>query len=143
MSVERVTPKEANERMSAGHAYLDVRSIPEFEQGHPTGAYNIPLMHMAGGRMVPNQEFLAVVQATFGTDAKIVVGCKSGGRSLRACEILAQNGYTHAIDVRGGFGGEFDMSGVCVVPGWLAAELPVSTTPVAGRGFEDLKAKKK
>ncbi|WP_420829532.1 rhodanese-like domain-containing protein [Nannocystis pusilla] len=45
--------------------HIDVRSVPEFEAGHAPNAYNIPLMHMGAGGMVPNPEFAAEVQAHF------------------------------------------------------------------------------
>ena len=41
---KRVTPQEAAELMTQGWTYLDVRSIPEFEDAHPTDAANIPLL---------------------------------------------------------------------------------------------------
>jgi len=86
--VKRVTPIEADALLKEGWVYLDVRSIPEFEGGHPTGAANIPLLHMAGGRMAPNPAFQAVVAANYPKDAKIVVGCKAGGRSLQAATLM-------------------------------------------------------
>ena len=47
MSLTRVSPKDARDLMEKdGYAYVDVRSIPEFEAGHPEGAYNVPLLHM-------------------------------------------------------------------------------------------------
>ena len=52
--VKRVTPPEADALLAQGWTYLDVRSIPEFEGGHPAGAANVPLLHMQGGRMAPN-----------------------------------------------------------------------------------------
>ena len=74
--------------------YLDVRSVPEFEAGHAVGAINIPLMHFApGAGMSPNQDFSAVVDAVLAKDTKIVVGCKTGGRSARACELMSQRGF--------------------------------------------------
>src|SRR4051812_21955325 len=50
--VKRVLPREAAALLADGWAYLDVRSIPEFEQGHPPGAVNVPLLHLQNGRMV-------------------------------------------------------------------------------------------
>ena len=142
MSGKRVTPQEARELCDQeGYVYLDVRSIPEFEQGHPKGAYNIPLLHFSGGRMAPNQEFLEVVKKAFPTDARLAVGCKSGGRSAQAVSVLEQHGYANLVDVRGGFGGEFDRMGQCVVPGWGAAGLPVAATPEPGRTYQELKSK--
>ncbi|MBC8133567.1 MAG: rhodanese-like domain-containing protein [Deltaproteobacteria bacterium] len=138
---KRVTPQEAAELMTAGWTYLDVRSIPEFEQGHPAGAMNVPLMHATAGRMVPNGDFQKVIQANFAADTKLVVGCKSGGRSMQAVGLLAALGYENLVDVRGGFGGERDGMGRSTAAGWAEAGLPVATQAEAGRGYTDLQTK--
>jgi rhodanese-related sulfurtransferase len=135
---KRVTPQEAAELVSAGWTYLDVRSIPEFEQGHPRGAANVPLMHAQGGRMAANADFQKVIQANFPRDAKLVVGCKSGGRSMQAVGLLASLGYENLVDVRGGFGGERDAMGRVTVAGWGEAGLPVATQAEPGRAYADL-----
>src|SRR5262249_50895094 len=119
MSVKRVPPVEAAKLLDEGWKYVDVRSIPEFEAGHPKGAYNVPLMHFLPGRgMSPNSEFAEVFGQHFAKDEKVVVGCKTGGRSLRAAELLGAAGFTSVIDMAGGFEGERDASGRVVVPGW-------------------------
>src|SRR5262249_40526449 len=85
MAVKRVSPEEARDLMHQdGYVYVDVRSVPEFEAGHPIGAYNVPLMHPGPQGMVPNPDFMSVMQQSFAKDRKIVVGCQAGGRSLRA-----------------------------------------------------------
>jgi hypothetical protein len=56
-----------------------------------------------------------------------VIGCKTGGRSARACQILTQMGYTDAANVRGGFGGQVDNFGRVVEPGWSTLNLPLCT----------------
>ena len=95
MPVKRISPEEAKALVDGeGYAYLDVRSIPEFEAGHPRGAFNVPLNHMGPAGMSPNPEFLSVVEKSFAKDAKLVVGCKGGGRSLRAAELMQAAGYT-------------------------------------------------
>jgi rhodanese-related sulfurtransferase len=87
----------------------------------------------AGSRgMVPNPDFLSAVEAAYPKDAKIVVGCQAGGRSLRAAEMMVGAGYTQVIDQRAGFGGARDNFGQVVEPGWAAAGLPVETG-AAGR----------
>jgi len=126
--VKRVTPPEADALLKEGWAYVDVRSIPEFEGGHPAGALNIPLLHMAGGRMAPNPAFQAVVEGNFAKDAKIVVGCKMGGRSLQAASLLEAAGFTNVVDMRGGWAGERDNFGRVSVAGWSECGLPVETT---------------
>jgi rhodanese-related sulfurtransferase len=136
--VKRVTPIEADALLREGWAYLDVRSIPEFEAGHPTGAANIPLLHMAGGRMAPNAAFQAVVEGNFAKDAKIVVGCKAGGRSLQAATLLEAAGYTSVVDMRGGFHGERDSFGRVAVAGWAEAGLPVEATSSPEKSYAGL-----
>jgi rhodanese-related sulfurtransferase len=139
MAVKRVTPEEARVLLQdKGYAYIDVRSVPEFEAGHPEGAYNIPLTHLGPSGMTPNLDFLSVVKKTFPMDSKLVVGCKSGGRSLQAATILLSSGYVDVIDQRAGFGGGLDATGR-PEPGWSAKGLPTATEAEAGRSYEELK----
>ena len=137
----RVTVQEAADLVKSGWTYLDVRSIPEFEGGHPTGAVNVPLMHAQGGRMASNPDFQAVVEASFPRDAKLVIGCKSGGRSLQAASLLSSLGFTSVVDVRGGFSGERDGLGRVTAQGWSDAGLPVSTAVEPGKAYGDLLSK--
>lgn len=139
MPVKRVNPPEAKTLLDQGWAYVDVRSVPEFEAGHPAGAYNVPLMHFLPGRgMTPNPEFQPIFARHFKPGDKVVVGCKSGGRSLRAAEMMAAAGYTDVIDMRGGFEGERDMTGAAIVAGWRESKLPIETA-APGRTWEELK----
>lgn len=140
MPVTRISPEEALTKMETeGYAYLDVRSLPEFEAGHPEGAYNIPLLHMGPNGMTPNVDFMRVVEASFAKDTKIVVGCKAGGRSLRAVEMMSAAGYLEVVDQRAGFSGAADAFGRMVEPGWAPKGLPVSSSAAAGRDFASLK----
>jgi rhodanese-related sulfurtransferase len=137
MPVKRISPEEARDLVDReGYTYLDVRSIPEFEAGHPTGAYNVPLNHMGPAGMSPNPDFMSVVQKSFPADAKLVLGCKGGGRSLRAAQMLEAAGYTAVVDQRAGFEGN------ATEPGWRPRGLPVATKAEAGREYESLRAKK-
>src|SRR5690606_19788369 len=136
--VERISPQEAKQRLDSGWTYLDVRSVPEFEQGHPAGAYNIPLLHMEAGGMEPNPKFMEVVERTFPRDAKLVIGCKSGGRSLKAAEMLSAAGYTNVVDQRAGWSGARDPFGQLTEKGWEALGLPTATEGQEGRTWEDL-----
>jgi rhodanese-related sulfurtransferase len=121
--------------------YLDVRTEEEFAQGHPPRALNIPVVFLkAGSPPQPNEAFLAVAERILPKDTKLVVGCLTGGRSQRACEILEQAGYQDITNVRGGFGGVRDASGAVVVTGWRDAGLPVSTE-LGDRSYQALRAK--
>jgi rhodanese-related sulfurtransferase len=140
--VKRVTPPEAAALLAEGWSYLDVRSIPEFEGGHPTGAANVPLLHSQGGRMAPNPDFQRVVTANFPKDAKLVLGCKAGGRSLQAAGLLEAAGYTSVVDMRGGFHGEQDAFGRVACAGWAESKLPVETQAPAEKTYATLSAKR-
>ena len=143
MTVRRVSPQEADDLVNEqGYVHLDVRSVPEFEAGHPSGAYNIPLMHATPMGMRPNGDFLTVVAATFGKDAKIVVGCKTGGRSLRAAQGLVAAGFETVVDQRAGFHGTRDPFGQVQEAGWDAAGLEVATEAHPERTYEALLARK-
>ena len=139
--VKRLTPPEAAALLAEGWSYLDVRSIPEFDAGHPPGAANIPLLHFENGRMSPNADFQKVVQANFPRDAKIVVGCKAGGRSLQAAALMEAAGYLSVVDMRGGFHGEHDGMGRVTCAGWQAEGLPVEGAAPAEKTYAALAKK--
>jgi rhodanese-related sulfurtransferase len=124
-----------------GWTLLDVRSEAEFSAEHPAGAFNVPLAHLAAGGMTPNPEFAAVVAACFARDAKLVLTCKSGGRSLRAARELAALGYVNLVDQRAGFDGARDPFGALVEPGWKAAGLPLDTGNGGDRSYALLAAR--
>ncbi len=130
MTIRQIDALQAKERLDSGDGsiYLDVRSEPEFENGHVPGALNIPLMHLdpVTRQMSPNPDFLDVVKAVLPPDARLIVGCMSGARSQKACELMAQAGYAELSNVRGGFGGAKDPIGRLVQPGWMQHGLPVS-----------------
>jgi rhodanese-related sulfurtransferase len=140
-TVQRVSPQEAKRLIDEeGYLYLDVRSEPEYAAGHPAGAHNVPLMFAGAGGMTPNPDFLAVVSALYPKDAKLIVGCRSGQRSLRAAEALTAAGYTAVIDQRAGFDGPRDPFGAVSEPGWNPAGLPVEpSTP--GASYAELRAR--
>jgi len=139
--VKRVLPAEAAGLVKAGWPYLEVRPLPEFDQAHPVRATNIPLLHFQGGRMMPNSSFQRVVEATFPKDTKLVVGCKSGGRSLQAAGLLTAAGYSSIVDMRGGFGGERDALGRVACAGWADEGLPAATGADPGKSYAELAAK--
>ncbi|MGF1465855.1 MAG: rhodanese-like domain-containing protein [Sandaracinaceae bacterium] len=133
--IERIPPHEAKRRLDEeGYVYVDVRSVAEFERGHPAGAYNIPLLHQTTEGLQPNPDFLSVVEHHFDHASKLILGCRSGGRSLRAAEMLAGVGYGAIADQRAGFAGSREESG------WATAGLPTARHPAPGRSYEELVA---
>jgi rhodanese-related sulfurtransferase len=130
MPIKQQKPPEAHQTLTAnpGAIYLDVRTENEFAQGHPAGAINVPVVFIKGpGQMAPNPDFMEIVTKLVPKEKKLVVGCLSGGRSQRACEMLEDEGYGDLTNVVAGFGGARDQSGNIVTPGWRDSGLPVST----------------
>jgi rhodanese-related sulfurtransferase len=124
--------------LRAGWCYLDVRSVPEFDAGHPQDARNVPLMHIDRGAMKANPDFLRVVEQAFPKDRPIVIGCRSMGRSAQAAGLLEAAGYQQVAQMRGGFEGERDLLGRVLFPGWLASGLPISDRAAPGCSYAEL-----
>ena len=74
-----------NEQLSL----VDVREVEEFETLHLEGARNLPLSQLAD------------TYKQLDKDNLYYVICKSGMRSARACQFLAEQGYD-VINVQGG-----------------------------------------
>lgn len=141
---KRIWPQEAHELMQGdeGWRYIDVRSVMEFDRGHPAGAYNVPLFDFqpALGGMVPNPQFLSAMQHAFGPDARLIIGCQSGGRTARAAQVLVQHGFQHVIEQGAGWDGLTDGMGRLSQPGWQRVGLPVETAAPPERTWEGLRA---
>lgn len=142
--MKNVTVHEAHTIQSEGVTYVDVRSVPEYAQGHPAGAVNVPLLHRdeATGQMTPNQAFLEVMKANFTPDTRLLIGCQVGGRSAQASQLLESAGFTDVSNVLGGYGGARDQgTGAIRAEGWAQAGLPVEHEEPAGKSYTDLRAK--
>jgi rhodanese-related sulfurtransferase len=103
MSIQEVSVDELEAALAAGARLVDVRETDEYVDGHVPGAVHVPL------GTVPER-----VDAFQGQGATYVV-CKSGARSMRACEFLADQGVI-AVNVAGGTMA-WKMSGRPVVEG--------------------------
>ncbi|MGO9832861.1 MAG: rhodanese-like domain-containing protein [Polyangiaceae bacterium] len=139
--IERISPQEASAKVAEGWTYVDVRTTEEFADGHPAGAVNVPLMHAGASGMNPNPDFVRVMSAAFEKDAKIVCGCKTGGRSMRAARALMGEGFTNVLDQRAGWDGARNPFGQLTEPGWARSGLPTEQGQPAGRSWEDMKKK--
>ena len=68
---------------------VDVREVEEFEMLHLEGVQNLPLSQLAD------------IYDQLDKDQLHYIICKSGMRSARACQFLAEQGYD-VINVQGG-----------------------------------------
>lgn len=80
---------------------IDVRTPGEYRAGHAPHAESTPLQELPG----------RLADLDLPKDARVYVICQSGGRSMRACQMLRAEGY-NAVNVAGGTGA------------WLRAGLP-------------------
>lgn len=141
---ERIGPKEARERIANdGYVYVDVRTVGEFDAGHPAGAYNAPLMIDGASGRGPNGAMVAAIARTFPKESKLVIGCLAGGRAMRAAEMLEAAGFTQVVVQRAGWGGVTDPFGRVTEAGWQAEGLPSAKTAEPGRAWADLETKLK
>jgi len=140
--VKQTNPQEAYHALQEDKdtIYLDVRTVPEFVNGHPLSALNIPVVlpDPSTGQMAPNPDFMPTVKANLPRETKIVVGCMSGVRSQLATELMEQAGYGNLANMQGGFGGKRDPQGRVVVQGWRDSGLPIETGDAGSRSYDSL-----
>lgn len=87
--------------IASGAYVIDVRELFEFEAGHVPNAHHIPLNEVPEAlNRIPKGEQVWLV-------------CKSGGRSMRACDYLEAQGFD-VVSVAGG------------TDGWIASGREVS-----------------
>jgi rhodanese-related sulfurtransferase len=90
--VKEIEATELEARIAEGSDFLllDIRSAGELAQGVLPDAEHIP-MHL-----------IPVRAAELPKDKDVILYCHSGARSYHACAYLAQQGFTNAINLRGG-----------------------------------------
>ena len=146
MSIQELSPAEAREltRESEDWVIVDVRSEQEFEAGHPEGAFNIPIARQdeGGQGLVLNPDFLPVMKASFGAEQKMVMVCAMGIRSMRACQMLAADGYQELVNMRAGYHGARDHMGSLAEAGWAGQGFETAEGQPAGQSYTELAAKR-
>lgn len=143
MAITQLEPREAKAAIDEAEnaVYLDVRTEMEFAQGHPQGAINIPFAVPGAAGLMPNPDFLTVVQDVLpDKDQPVFCGCQVGMRSQMAAELMARAGYSKLVNVQGGFGGKVE-NGVLVVAGWRDSNLPVETEVNDANSYASLKSR--
>jgi rhodanese-related sulfurtransferase len=128
--------------LERGYTFVDVRSEPEFELGHPPGALNIPLQRVEGDRLVDNPKFMDVMRAVFRTTDPLLIACRSGTRSQVAIERLKLAGFLQLAELHHGFSGSRDAFGR-KLPGWVQHGLPIETGNGETRGYARLLTRSK
>ena len=92
MQVEEIEPKEALADVQSGEGvFVDVREHYELDEVK----YGMEFMHIPLGEI---QERIS----EFPKDKMIIVGCRSGKRSMNACMFLKMQGYKNVRNLEGG-----------------------------------------
>lgn len=102
-SVTAVSPQEAIRLMNRGALAIDLRPAREFAAGHVPGA-----RRMDGEQILKAEELLKKHQ-----NKPLIVYCKSGSLAAAAVRQLREQGFTQAVNLRGG------------LSAWRAEHLPV------------------
>jgi rhodanese-related sulfurtransferase len=103
------TVKEAMKNNS--HLIIDVREPEEFALGHIGNAINVPRGVL---EFRTDANYPGAIQSLSDKTAKIVLYCRSGGRSALAAQSLSKMGYQTVTSMAGGF------------MAWEEANLPIS-----------------
>jgi len=140
--VVSVTTDEVENLIDEGIAYIDVRTIEEFEDGHLPAAFNIPLRLTATPEMQSNPDFLSVFSAHFEKTQKLILGCKAGSRSALAIKLLREAGYEHLLDMSAGYMGSKNAFGQ-FTPGWHAEGREIEMGGEVQQSYAHLKSRAK
>jgi len=103
VTISEASVDELESALQAGARLVDVREPHEYEAGHVPGAVLVPLA------TVPDS------LGEFADEGPTYVICKSGARSYRVCEFLADQGL-EGINIEGGTMA-WIISGRTTVPG--------------------------
>ena len=106
-TIKEVSVAEADTAIHNAEIVIDVREPGEYQQGHLSGAINIPrgLLEFKVGGM----------PALESRDTNIVIYCKTSGRAALAAASLSEMGYLNVTSIAGGY------------DGWVEAGKPVVT----------------
>ncbi|XP_010467583.1 PREDICTED: rhodanese-like domain-containing protein 17 [Camelina sativa] len=96
---------QAYKLIHSGYTFLDVRTVEEFEKGHVDSekVFNVPYwLYTPQGQDI-NPNFLEHVSSFCNQTDHLVVGCKSGVRSLYATKVLVSSGFKTVKNMDGGY----------------------------------------
>lgn len=92
--MKNITVEELKSRMDAGSELhiIDVREPSEYAE------FNI------GGKLIPLGRIanLQIEELDDLRDEELIIHCKAGSRSMQACMILEQAGFTNVVNLTGG-----------------------------------------
>ena len=97
MNVEEIAPEAAIAAVESGSVFIDVREPYELDEVK----YGINYTNIPMGEVQERIE-------EFPKDKNIIVGCRSGKRSMNVCMFLKMQGYDNVQNLQGGIMGWVD-----------------------------------
>ena len=105
--ITEISVDELASLLDSGAPVIDVRMPDEYEEAHVAGAVLVPLPELP--------ERLGQIP----DESRSYIICKMGGRSMKACEFLATQGYD-VVNVAGG------------TQAWIESGRPIVSGPERG-----------
>lgn len=92
--MKEISVEELKKRIDSGEELnvIDVREPDEYAE-YNIGAKHIPLGQIAGFQLDEIEDL---------KDKEVIIHCRSGKRSMQACMVLEQAGFSNCVNVAGG-----------------------------------------
>jgi len=107
-NITEIFPWDLEERLNENPSLLllDIREPYEFEAMHIKNSFNVPRGVLETACEWNYEE--TVAQLVESRDKEIVVACRSGNRSVFACEVMQKLGYKNVASLKTGLRGWSD-----------------------------------
>ncbi|MCW8899560.1 MAG: rhodanese-like domain-containing protein [Gammaproteobacteria bacterium] len=107
-NVTEIFPWDLEERFlqNSSLLLLDIREPYEFAAMHIKGSINVPRGVLETACEYDYEE--TVAQLVEARDKEVIVACRSGNRSIFACEVMQKMGYTNVVSLKTGLRGWSD-----------------------------------
>ena len=94
VTIEKVDIEAFKSAIESGDYILfDVRTVEEYMDGHIEGAKSLNFLDAQFDKTISNID----------KSQKYLIYCKSGGRSAKALEKMKDAGFTHVLELDGGY----------------------------------------
>ena len=123
--------------VGCAYVFLDVRTPAEFLEGHAPKAVNIPWALGQAPDWQLNGDFVAHVRKRYCFSQRLLVACRSGGRSHGAACALEAAGFGDLAELITGLEGTCDSFGRRVM-GWRQRGLPMTAEPGEGVSYQEV-----
>ena len=107
-NVTEIFPWDLEERLEENPSLLllDIREPYEYEAMHINNSLNVPRGVLETACEYDYEE--TVAQLVEARDKEVIVACRSGNRSVFACEVMQKMGYKNVVSLKTGLRGWSD-----------------------------------